>query len=797
MTTLASLLVNPEICKSEWGYGSRSRSRTMSFSVGALTIPDVSGLGSCLWLTCFLATSIPACLTTLCTSGVTPIGVELVNLVHTDCDWFRINVSRHRYMHITEGYQFCWVIGGAVLFIGWLLNIREWKCRPCRYVYLGICGLIFFCGAVLLAEYEPSMPLVLGVLINMAVVVLCRYTCLKDPNPEQFYFIISIHFIMISFVLSAFWYIWAFTAFLGQPHDYADIEQDRIDSIMHSSSRGLTFFILWVSPIMLAIVYLILGLFVFKRGQCFVPGEGEEVHMFMGVDGLEMIDIIYLTKELKFVSYVFIVLGFTVWVAASVAAHNDAFFGVVLRMCVLIVTLICLYLWLSIGPGRIFKAAREHPSVEFIMDLLLSDWMEAIFLALFWPVLPVYFSLEFIRQRVRRCLGCCYAIDNGDEGTWLTHAGIKRWGQMADWDWPSVLDKSINVGVGYFVLQVGATTGTTIFLAWLAQVIAPWDLAPILAVLFFVGLILFLIPVVPGLPIYLVSGILIVQKYKDDFLKGVMIGSVLCWAIKLTSNVLLMKCVGEPFADNVRVRMMVGTHTPTMRAAEMILTRPGLTLPKVSVLVGGPDWPTAVLCAMLKVPVSSMLVGISPVIVLIVPVVVAAAYTLEADRAKDAGHVHEEMSYTSLSTNFIMLSAVVQMGSMVVAGIFLNAVKVSHEEELEREKESDKPVYEAVRLAEAEAMKLKRKTAWELMPCIVKIALVLGSWSTVGMMYIVLLFSDKALHSFSLTNKVCDLKDCNPIYVFKPLGFVSVGFLGISVVCKMIYRCWWRWKVSR
>merc|ERR1740121_2152760 len=102
--------------------------------------------------------------------------------------------------------------------------------------------------------------------------------------------------------------------------------------------------------------------------------------------------------------------------------------------------------------------------------------MKAIFLTLFWPVLPLYFSLEFVRQRVRKGLRWGKVVESGHEGNWLTHEGIERWSEMATWDWPSILDKSINVGVGYFVLQVGAGTGTTIFLAWLAQVIAPWDL---------------------------------------------------------------------------------------------------------------------------------------------------------------------------------------------------------------------------------------------------------------------------------------------------------------------------------
>lgn len=719
-----------------------------------------------------------------------------MNLVHRLCDWFRdgLNPEAEEGAFLGEGYELFFLLDGLAIFVAWMIDIRDWKSRPVRLVYIGVCIAIFIFGALLLSEFAPSTLLILGVLSSMGVIVLCRHTCIKAPHPDQFNFIISMHFFLISFLLTIFWILWAFTPALGDPTDFADIEEHFVDSIVYR--RKLAFFILWASPVFLAITYFILGLFVFKRGQFHVPPEGD-IHVLTTVSGIAADDNIYVGQELKFVFYCFVLLGMTAWIAASVAAQDFELSWAVLRISGTIIAMICLYLWFTIGPTRILRAAKEHPSVQFIMDMLFCDWMKAIFLTLFWPVLPLYFALEFVRQRVRKGLRWGKVVESGHEGNWLTHEGIERWSEMATWDWPSILDKSINVGVGYFVLQVGAGTGTTIFLAWLAEAVASWTMAPLLLVLFAVGLLMFLIPVVPGLPIYLVSGIVIVQKYEDNFLIGVAVGSLLCWAIKLCSNIVLMKCIGEPFADNVTVRMTVGCHTPTMRAAEMILTRPGLTFSKVAVLIGGPDWPTAVLCAMLKVPVSSMLVGISPVLVLIIPVVLAAAYTLEAAKASEAGNEHDESSYSSLATNFMMLSAVVQMGSMIVAGIFLHTVKVEHAAAFGTERPEDKPVIEAIAQAEVEAKEFKKKTAWELMPHILRAVLVLGSWSIVGMMYIVLLMSADAFHEFSLTNKVCDLKDCNPIFILKPLGFLSVGFLGLAIVCQMCFHGWCRWVMKK
>merc|ERR1719189_2124331 len=116
------------------------------------------------------------------------------------------------------------------------------------------------------------------------------------------------------------------------------------------------------------------------------------------------------------------------------------------------------------------------------------------------------------------------------------------------------------------------------------------------------------------------------------------------------------------------------------------------------------------------------------------------------------------------------------MGSMVIAGIYLRAVKVSRAEEFEKIREEDREVIEA----EAQEAKLmeqfKLDTRWELMPCIVKVALVTGSWCVFGMLFIYNFFSAEALEPFELTDSLSKI-DNNPILVFKkPYGLWSLYF---------------------
>ena len=95
--------------------------------------------------------------------------------------------------------------------------------------------------------------------------------------------------------------------------------------------------------------------------------------------------------------------------------------------------------------------------------------------------------------------------------------------------------------------------------------------------------------------------------------------------------------------SRVSIRAAVDINSPTMRAIKYILMQPGLTVGKVCILCGGPDWPTSVICGImrradptLKDPsfTLQLLLGLTPMILLIVPTVLASAFQL---RTNDPG----------------------------------------------------------------------------------------------------------------------------------------------------------------
>ena len=136
---------------------------------------------------------------------------------------------------------------------------------------------------------------------------------------------------------------------------------------------------------------------------------------------------------------------------------------------------------------------------------------------------------------------------------------------------------------------------------WL--VLSEMNLTPVTFILVGIGLIMFLLPPVPGLPIYLTLGIVIIPVGKKSFgddTGGVIIS--ICYAIlvslaiKLLATALQQKLIGGMFKRYVRVRRLVGINSNLIGAMKLLLTEKGLRLAEVSILCGGPSWPTSVLC---------------------------------------------------------------------------------------------------------------------------------------------------------------------------------------------------------
>merc|ERR1719215_1116475 len=130
---------------------------------------------------------------------------------------------------------------------------------------------------------------------------------------------------------------------------------------------------------------------------------------------------------------------------------------------------------------------------------------------------------------------------------------------------------------------------------------------------------LFMLPPVPGPPIYLFGGIVLADTCPWGFWWGALCNVVLGFVLKLSACAVQQKLIGGLLHSSMWVRQTCGVHTPLMRTIERILQQPGFGLGKVMLLCGGPDWPTSVLAGILGASLFQCEIGTTPIIFAIVP----------------------------------------------------------------------------------------------------------------------------------------------------------------------------------
>lgn len=136
------------------------------------------------------------------------------------------------------------------------------------------------------------------------------------------------------------------------------------------------------------------------------------------------------------------------------------------------------------------------------------------------------------------------------------------------------------------------------------------NLFSVTAIVIFVGMILFMLPPIPGLPIYLTGGIILVSVGRDllGLWGSIVYACLISLMLKLVACAVQQKIIGGSLGGNVGVKQLVAINSEGIRAMRVMLSDKGITGRKVAVLVGGPDWPVSVLCGTFKYDILSIVV---------------------------------------------------------------------------------------------------------------------------------------------------------------------------------------------
>ena len=343
--------------------------------------------------------------------------------------------------------------------------------------------------------------------------------------------------------------------------------------------------------------------------------------------------------------------------------------------------------------------------------------------------------------------------------------------------------------------QLSTPPGTYILLSLLikaCKALPHWGVA--VAVFVPVGLIMFLLPPVPGTPVYLCGGVLLVPLCETafgapfdpegcaapepregchaGFWLAMLFATALCFCMKLAAIVMQQKGIGERLGQRVAVRAAVGINSPTVKAIRFILTQPGMSVGKVMILCGGPDWPTSVrrrhprplrrlrprhhqprlhpqvlrrlrqvFTGILGLNVWSMLYGSVPVVVIVGTSAMAGAFQY----AKTKGGPYESLASVALVVG-LLAQALFFMGALY----YIEDV-VQNQAESIRDIPDDEEVRQLDERIAQRAAARRREIAWRRVPLWLRLLLLSGS--VVGLLagWFVTLRGGAAFSEFEIT----------------------------------------------
>mmetsp|Transcript_36002 Transcript_36002/g.99238 ORF Transcript_36002/g.99238 Transcript_36002/m.99238 type:complete len:825 (+) Transcript_36002:69-2543(+) len=426
-----------------------------------------------------------------------------------------------------------------------------------------------------------------------------------------------------------------------------------------------------------------------------------------------------------------------------------------------------------------FKKAVLNSGFGMLVDWVAeSDWTRAFLVGGLNVLIPMFFMVDWARQRVRQCRRITDTTDS------LTPLGRSAFNELQRWHCASILSNVCVLGEVYFTFEVGVAKVTYVFLSYVNSQLASVEYSLVVLAVFIVGYTMFLLPPVPGVPVYVLAGIVLGSRGQQTksigFAVGCCIAVVVSFALKLSASS-AQYALGYVAGKSTKVQQLIGIDKVPTRAIERILQRPGLDVGKVAVLVGGPDWPTSVTCGILKLQLGEMIWGTLPVIFTITPCVMAGAFM----GLNNDSHNYDNNAFAEI---FMTLSVVLQAGTLfaamrailheiTVCGESLSAPRPEHAA-VQALTEQDRVYNETyLRVTEWAALGIFRKavitTAAALMLISSFTFRVMGEW---------------IFENFKVNDRICDPIDdhglgCNVLNIVKaPQGWVPIVMFHVAVV---------------
>ena len=221
--------------------------------------------------------------------------------------------------------------------------------------------------------------------------------------------------------------------------------------------------------------------------------------------------------------------------------------------------------------------------------------------------------------------------------------------------------------------------------------------------------------------------------------------SVVAFAVKAASFGAL-NIFGKRLGGRPAVRGMVGINSLTIRAIRRLLLKPGVTFAKVMLLLGGPDWPTAVLSGILACDLREIFKSLAFLFGVSSLAVAGGAFQIKAVLSD---------KWMAWAGAIMTIATVVQLGCILASiGVIEDEVR-ENRAELEAE-EIDAVVAQADALAQKKQDELLLSSRWALVPAWARLMLMLSAaLMSVGTLVSMLDGASSFVQAVSITEPPC------------------------------------------
>jgi len=699
-------------------------------------------------------------------------------------------------------------LAAGMVMVLYIIDWFYWKNKVLKVLVMCAISELFFLGFTMKVRKYPSAPMVIGAFHVPVLLGAVRSLAMKDRAKRRFYLVAGVALLSSAVIICLAWLLWIFagdnvpgsktwTRIISEsskmyeqtkikklnnaPLVYAkhcdssaDLRQmasDARDEVQRACATVKTVWIMaYNCPGVMALCNFIMGIFCMGN-----------------IKWLDVHDSSRLAKVLKQFSLLLIILAMGFYGASSLSGASMRLSTTI--MAFLGVSVLCLLTWfyLEIGHRAITHVVRGSSLMHQLIHFATSDWARSLFiLATFGITIPGALFLNMLNQIYRKKMktatteGCF----TKEATTLLVH--------LQNWNWASILCKTNMLVFGIFIWQVGISKATYVFLSWLNEQLAVLNLAVVVIVFFVIGFTMFLLPPVPGVPVYICSGIIIGARAKKEninFILGVMIAEAVSFLDKMLASS-AQYLIGFGMGKSVKVQQLVGVDKVPIRSVEKILLRNGLGIAKCAILVGGPDWPTSVLCGILRLNLLQVLWGTCPVIITQLPCVIAGALMTEGPQGCRTG---EQSSLQAMSSFALFGSIGLQIVSMVLAMYYITQVIEKNGKELAQSRPEHKPIEELTKAEELTQRCYVQVTKWSHLDLTRKIFLLSSTSLLLFCNFLFLMFDPVLFESFSLSSRIsCEIADYGldgnvMNLIRRPWGYVALGFFSLGCLFHYIF----------